>query len=233
MTHATPEFGLYALPEAARLARVPRRTLENWVKGYRYRVGDRIVSAKAVIHPARDGSLSFVDLMEALTLAGYRRQGVSMQRVRKALAYAARALDEPHVLASERLLTDGKELFWEFQQRDRDAQPDLVLLTSGQKVFPEAVMRYLREMEWGSDRLAARWWPGALPGEGYVVVDPRRAFGAPVLARTGIRTEDVFSRFSAGEPLSEVAEDYGLSIEQAEAALRAEVRFLEPDDLAA
>lgn len=93
MTDTTPEFGLYALPEAARLARVPRRTLENWVKGYRYRVGDGIISAKAVIHPARDGSLSFVDLMEALTLAGYRRQGVSMQRVRKALDYAARALD--------------------------------------------------------------------------------------------------------------------------------------------
>lgn len=233
MTHTRPEFGLYAVREAARLVRVPRRTLENWVKGCRYRVGDRIVSANAVIHPSRDGSLSFVNLMEALTLAGYRRQGVSMQRVRKALGYAARALDEPHVLASERLLTDGKELFWEFQQRGRDGQADLVLLTSGQKVFPEAVMRYLREMEWGSDRLAARWWPGAAPGAGHVVVDPRRAFGAPVLARTGIRTEDVFSRFSAGEPSSEVAKDYGLSIEQAEAAIRAEVRFLEPDDVAA
>lgn len=108
-----------------------------------------------------------------------------------------------------------------------------MLLTSGQKVFPEAVMRYLREMEWGSDQLAARWWPGAAPGRGYVVVDPHRAFGAPVLARTGIRTEDVFSRFSAGEPLSEVAKDYNLSTEQAEAAIRAEVRFLEPDDIAA
>jgi uncharacterized protein (DUF433 family) len=155
-----------------------------------------------------------------------------MQRVRKALAYARRSMDEPHVLASERLLTDGKELFWEFEERD-EGQHDLVVLTSGQKVFPEAVMSSLREMEWGSDRLAQRWWPGAVPGEGDIVVDPHRAFGAPVLAGTGIRTEDVFSRFSAGEPLGEVAHDYGVTLQQAESAIRLEIRFLEPDVIAA
>ena len=49
-----------------------------------------------------------------------------------------------------------------------------------------------------------------------------------VIARTGIRTEDVFLRFSAGEPISELAEDYGLTLDQAEAAIRAEAQFLEP-----
>jgi uncharacterized protein (DUF433 family) len=44
---------------------------------------------------------------------------------------------------------------------------------------------------------------------------------------TGIRTEDVFLRFSAGEPITEIASDYGLTFEQTEAALRAEARFLE------
>lgn len=58
--------------------------------------------------------------------------------------------------------------------------------------------------------------------------DPRRAFGSPVIAGTGIRTEDVFLRFSAGEPLAELADDYRLTFEQAEEAVRAEARFLEP-----
>lgn len=60
------------------------------------------------------------------------------------------------------------------------------------------------------------------------MVDSRRAFGSPVIAGTGIRTEDLFLGFSAGEPLSELAEDYGLSFEQAEAAVRAEARSLKP-----
>jgi uncharacterized protein (DUF433 family) len=49
-----------------------------------------------------------------------------------------------------------------------------------------------------------------------------------VLAGTGIRTEDVFLRFSAGESLRDLARDYGLTLEQIEAAIRAEARFLEP-----
>ena len=71
--------------------------------------------------------------------------------------------------------------------------------------------------------------PPTDPGKrAFVVVDPRRAFGSPVIAGTGIRTEDVFLRFSAGEPLSELAEDYGLTRDQTEAAIRIEAQFLEP-----
>lgn len=106
-----------------------------------------------------------------------------MQRVRKALDYASKHLDLEHLLANQRLLTDGKELFWEFQERSRDGKAALVNLSrGGQKAFPEAVMRYLREMEWGKDSFATRWWPGSEPRAGAVVIDPRRAFGAPVLA---------------------------------------------------
>ena len=237
MTDPCFDLGLYALPEAARLARVPRKTLANWVEGYRYPAGERVVKAKPVIVPTpggRGAALSFVNLMEALTLAGFRQMGVPMQRVRKALDYAARHSDIAHLLANQRLLTDGRELFWEFQERSRDGEAHLVNMSrGGQKVFPDAVMRYLREMEWGRDRFATRWWPGAVPGEGIVVVDPRRAFGAPVLRGTGIRTEDVFSRFSAGEPLGDLADDYGLSVAQIEAAIRLEVRLLEPERIAA
>jgi uncharacterized protein (DUF433 family) len=236
MTDPRFDLGLYALPEAARLARVPRTTLGNWVRGYRYPAGGRDVRAKPVIVPtaAPEETLSFVNLMEALTLAGFRQIRVPMQRVRKALDYASKHLDLEHLLANQRLLTDGKELFWEFQERSRDGEASLVNLSrGGQKVFPEAVMRYLREMEWGKDSFATRWWPGSEPREGAVVIDPRRAFGAPVLAGTGIRTEDVFSRFSAGEPLEELADDYGLSFGQIEAAVRLEVRLLEPKRIAA
>lgn len=236
MTDPRFDLGLYALPEAARLARVPRTTLGNWIRGYRYPAGGRLVRAKPVIAPSAgaEGALSFVNLMEALTLSGYRHMRVPMQRVRKALEYASRYVEAEHLLASQRLLTDGKELFWEYQERSRDAELSLVNLSrGGQKAFPEAVMRYLREMEWGKDSFATRWWPGSEPGEGPIVVDPRRAFGAPVLAGTGIRTEDVFSRFAAGEPLEDLADDYGLTFAQIEAAVRLELRLLAPERIAA
>ena len=120
------------------------------------------------------------------------------------------------------------ELFWEYQEEGEDLHL-LNVTRGGQRAFREVVMRYLRELEWGPDSYATRWWPGArVAGEGPIVVDPRRAFGAPVLAGTGIRIEDVFLRFSAGESLRDLAEDYGLTLEQIEAAIRAEARILEP-----
>jgi uncharacterized protein (DUF433 family) len=205
---------------------VPPRSLRNWVHGYAY----RDARAKPIVTPPAGGTaLSFVNLMEVLALSGFRSRGVSMQKLRRALAYVRRAMQVEHPLATERILSDGVELFWEYQERHSH---EIVLVNvgrGGQRAFPEAVMRYLREVEWGRDTVASRWWPGAkVAGEGEVVVDPRRAFGSPVIAGTGIRTEDVFLRFSAGEPLVQLADDYGLTVDQAEAAIRAEARFLEP-----
>jgi uncharacterized protein (DUF433 family) len=211
---------------------VPYRTLWNWIHGYRYTSGGRRVRAKPVLEPTpgdQTGSLSFVNLTEVLALTGFRQSGVSMQRVRRALEYVKQEMRVEHPLATQRILSDGVELFWEYQERHRAEIVLVNIVRGGQRAFPETVMRYLREIECGKDTVASRWWPGAPEaGSGSVVVDPRRAFGSPVIARTGIRTEDVFLRFSAGEPLSELARDYGLTRDQAEAAIRAEARFLEP-----
>jgi uncharacterized protein (DUF433 family) len=224
------DLALYTLPEAARLARVPKQTLRNWVFGYRYEGHEAppVISSTSDSAAGADGpTLSFVNLVEALTLSGFRDIGVPLQRVRRAVDYASRALDLNHLLASERILTDGLDLFWEFQEKKGG---DLVNLSrGGQKVFPEAVLRYLREIEWGADAFAARWWPNARQaGEGLIVVDPDRAFGAPAVVGTGIRTEDVFGRFSSGESIADLAEDYGLSFEQVESAVRTEAALLEP-----
>jgi uncharacterized protein (DUF433 family) len=226
------DLGLYSIPEAARFARVPSRTVWNWVHGYQYGVGERRIRAKPVLrHTPTDGgsSLSFVNLTELLALSGFRQLGVSMQKVRRALEYVKKEMEIEHPLATQRILSDGAELFWEYQERHPDEIILVNIVRGGQRTFPEAVIRYLREIEWAKDHVASRWWPGAAgPGVGKIVVDPRRAFGSPVVAGTGIRTEDVFLRFTAGEPLSDLADDYGLTLDQTEAALRAEAQFLEP-----
>jgi hypothetical protein len=121
------DLALYPVPEAAQLVGVPVRSLWNWLRGYRYAARGRTVRAEPVIHPtARDGSvLSFVNLVEVGVLASFRKAGVSMQKVRRALDYVSRAMGIPHPLASGRILTDGVELFWEYQEKEGE---DLHLL---------------------------------------------------------------------------------------------------------
>ena len=234
MTDADPRFdlGLYTSAEAARLARLPPTTLRHWVEGYRYRLGGQLVRADPVIRLLQEGepSLSFVNLAEIIALAGFRQAGVPMQRVRRALEYASLHMGTDHPLGTERILTDGLDLFWEYQEREPNDVQLVNLSREGQKVFPDVVNRFLREMEWGPDLFVTRWWPGRQneAASGFVVVDPRRAFGAPVLAGTGIRTEDVFQRFRGGESITDLTEDYGLTLEQVQAAIRLETRLLEP-----
>lgn len=43
-----------------------------------------------------------------------------------------------------------------------------------------------------------------------VIIDPLRNSGQPTIARIGVRVEDVVSRVRAGEPITEVADDFGL-----------------------
>jgi uncharacterized protein (DUF433 family) len=57
-----------------------------------------------------------------------------------------------------------------------------------------------------------------------VVIDPRRAFGKPVLTGTGIQTAVIASRHRAGESIEELASDYGVPSDQIENAIRCEIR---------
>jgi uncharacterized protein (DUF433 family) len=204
-------------------------TLRNWLVGHERVSSGRRVTAEPVVDltlPDPTDGLSFINLIEVLALDRFRDAGVSLQKVRNALRYVEAELGTTHALANQQILTDGADLFWKFQEREQDPELHIVNITrGGQKAFPDVISSYLREVEWGADRFAERWWPEA--GRREVVVDPRKGFGAPTIATTGIRTEDVFQRFNAGESVRSLAEDYGLTIGQVEAAIRAETGFLE------
>ena len=50
-------------------------------------------------------------------------------------------------------------------------------------------------------------------------MDPRVAFGRPIIARRGISTAAIVDRVNAGESEEEIAEDYGLEAEEVKEAL--------------
>jgi len=217
----------YSRADVARLLDVPVGTVSNWVRGYRYPVRDQIRSAGPLIVPPKEGRwLSFANLVEAHTVAAFRASGVSMQKIRPALTYLVRQLGIEHPLASQHLLTDGAELFFRYLRTE--SQNELVTLLNvsrgGQVVFDEVVERYLRRVDWAADHYAERLWPGGR--EEGVVIDPRRGFGQPIIARRGVRVEDIVHRLKAGEPRATVADDFGLEPAEVEAAERFKTRIL-------
>ena len=55
-----------------------------------------------------------------------------------------------------------------------------------------------------------------------VAIDPTIAFGRPIVAGAGVRTDVISDRFGAGDSPAEMAKDYGVSEENILEALRYE-----------
>jgi uncharacterized protein (DUF433 family) len=221
---------LYTVAEAARIVDVPASTLSTWAQGYRRSfperpdvVGDSIITYLTPEAP-RQPSIPFVGLTEATVLAAIRRSGVPMQRVRPALQALEDGLGIEHALASRRLYTDGAELLFDYAENHRDtvhgnAAKHLVVVRSGQRVFTELVLEYLRRIEYASDGYAELIHVPAYE-HAQVVVDPTRSFGAPIFERGGSRLDDVLQRFWAGESLDELSDEFGVPLSQLEDVLR-------------
>jgi uncharacterized protein (DUF433 family) len=147
-----------------------------------------------------------------------------MRRIRPALLELQRELGLEHALASRKLYTDGADLLFDYGESRRDTPEgrsvlNLVVIRSGQRVFIEVIEAYLRRIEYAEDG-----YPRLIPVPAYehaeVVVDPTRAFGAPVFERGGARVEDVLGRFWAGESLDELPDEFGVPAGQLEDVVR-------------
>ncbi len=105
-------------------------------------------------------------------------------------------------MLSEKLQTDGAEILV------RNGEDQLVVVRNHQGVFNEVVAEFLQSITYRNgfaDYLSLPAFEAVA-----VVVDPRRNSGQPTVDRLGVRVEDIVSRVRAGEPMAEVAADFGL-----------------------
>ncbi|MBI3370684.1 MAG: DUF433 domain-containing protein [Betaproteobacteria bacterium] len=232
--NAPPAFELrvlpvYALAEAAHYLRLPSSTVRAWCLGQRYHDAQgnpHRFAAVIEIADRKTKRLSFINLVELFVLAAIRRKHeVGLPQVRKAVAYLKRRFPSQHPLADHEFHTNRVDLFAEkFGEL-------LNLSREGQVEMREMLLAHLRCVQRDSSGIPTKLF--LIPRNprldvtkglrGAVVIDPRFGFGRPVLDGTGIRTDVVIERFSAGEKLEALAEDYGRPKEDLEDVLRCEL----------
>lgn len=216
----------YTVQEASHYLRLPEQTLRYWVRGrnYRTRAGLRRSLPVLAVPDRKRCTLSFVNLVEAHLLAAITRDhDVSLQRVRRAVTYLRRALGSDHPLIERSLETNKRDLFiWEAGMLINISQ-------EGQTAMREVLDTYLSRIEWDTSGLAARLYPFTAKTERSapkaVLIDPRLAFGRPVLSGTGVPTEVIAERFKAGESLESLAPDYGRAPAEILEAIRCELEL--------
>jgi uncharacterized protein (DUF433 family) len=167
--------------------------------------------------------LSFTNLIEAHVLSAMRRvHGIPLPRVRQALEYATKSLEVEHPLANKQFHTDGINLF----VQELGA---LVNTSSKQTAIREVLDVHLQRVERNKEGIAERLFPFTRPeykiddlrdSPRIIVIDPRISFGRPTVVELGIPVETLVSRYRAGEPIQELADDYDCKVELVEEAIR-------------
>lgn len=224
------EVPAYTLPEAAHLAGVPEPTLRSWVSGRSYPThgGGKYFTPLIERPDANSSLLSFVNIIESHVLAAIRRfHGVPLSNIRPALDFVRQHYRTPHPLAERIFETDGVDLFVR--------QFDFVINASrgGQIAIRDFIEAHLARIEHDSKGQAVKLFPfvrrrddldpSAMKDEPkIVVINPRIAFGRPVLNGSGTPTSTIADRFQAGESISSIAKDYDRAEAEIEEALRYE-----------
>lgn len=215
---------LYSTSEAARLLDLSAQTLRRWLEGY---------TAAGTWYPpvlrpksTGDDAVTWGEFVEAAFLREYRDRRVSLQRIRPFVEALRKEFEVLYPLAHFRPAVDpqARELVLELQQLT-DLDEDLYLVVqrgAGWQLQWSAPMeQFLDKVDFDEAGIVQRLYPQG--PERRVALDPEMTFGLPQVS--GVRTETIGEAYATGESIARIAEQWGLTRPDVEAALRWELQL--------
>lgn len=194
----------YSIAQAARYIGAPASTVRSWFTGS---------------HPIlkkHDDLVSFVELVQAHVLHTIRVGcRLPMRSIRRASNYLAGIKGSLTMLAHKDFFLDSSSLFLSIEERL------ISLCEGGQIVDREIIKEGLRQLHYGNDGFADRFYPkerGQTQRD--FALSPVVNFGGLYIARLGVGVDALHQRFIAGESIKDIADDYGATQPEVEDAIR-------------
>jgi uncharacterized protein (DUF433 family) len=190
--------GVYTLSEVSRYADLPVATLRSWFKPRSDSRGHGPIFRSDYASIDGDYAVSFLNLIEAYVARFFRKEGVQPPVIRRAREILADELATRYPFAHAELCTDGCRII----RKTHEIQ--LVDVISKQHFFTQMC---LGQIKYNKDSKLAEAWHIR---EG-VLIDPKVAFGHPVIERTGVTTFVLANQYAANqENAALVADLYGV-----------------------
>lgn len=207
--------GFFSIADAAHLLNASAPAVRGWLNGYANSRAGPVIERDFVGTRA----VSFLDLMELRFIAFFRPH-VSMNTIRKA-ADAARLewhVNHPLALSSQKYVTDRKKIFAHSAEQTGDERAwDIA---SGQHEMWATIEQTIEKgvvFDPQSD-LAKIWHPrpGDFPD---VQINPRIAFGRPIVRGTAVPTSVLYRQWRAEGQKAKVAQWFEVSEQAVETAI--------------
>jgi len=215
-------LGIYTPREAARLVGGTAQEVLRWTRGS----GPSKPLWTAYYQYMEDTTeLSFVDLIEVRVVKALRRAGVSTQSIRFAIGLAETRFGVERPLATQNFRVSGRQILMDALENDGELV-SLSKANPGQKVFTEIVKQSLSDLEYEDD-FVARWRPSVA---NFVVIDPKRSFGEPILDEFGISTRTLYKEFVDGYDARHLSKIYEIPMKYVNDAVRYEKGLESPSN---
>jgi uncharacterized protein (DUF433 family) len=213
--------GIYDSVEIARLIHRHPETVARWCSGRN--------RSDQIVRPHK-GVFTFLDLISLYVVSELVARNVKRIDIIRGRDFISSRLDTQYPFAHQRLATVGSSFFAHLDEFDLDTPPkgehkswvDAGL--HGQMAFEDVIQPLIRPIEYGTDELAAIWRPYR-----HVWINPEVQAGAPCIDGTRVPTRMIWDLVRAGQPQSELTEDYLVSRSSIKDAVAYEVSLGEVD----
>lgn len=214
-------FGFYTLADAARLLHIPARNIRRWLAEYTYARDGQYHQMPALWVPDLPRvddhiELSFRDLIELRFVSAFVGAGVGLLAIRNCLDYAREVVGNDRPFSTSKFRTDGRTIFLESAGGD---EAKLLDLKRHQFTFKTIVERTFKDLDLENDEVA-RWRP--FHGRASIILDPERAFGQPIAAKSGVPTVALAESVYAEGSVERTAVIYDVPISVVRDAVRFE-----------
>lgn len=218
VTIDTAERPTYTPTEAARYAGFSAQSVARWRAGYTYATQRGTRRSGPLTGGQTHGLLTFNELLEIAVVAAARRGNVPMKSIRRAIGFAREVYGVDRPLVTMRFMHDGKDLFT--RELEQAGESRYVNLSRHGQIAWRHIRDVLRDIDFEGD-VAVRWWPSGRDTP--IVIDPQVSFGRPYVKGKGISTDAIRGRFLARESIDDIVDDFDLTEQEVEAALRFEL----------
>jgi uncharacterized protein (DUF433 family) len=197
-------IGVYSVPDVARILNLELPLVRRWLREYwenKFKAGKKIYSTWG---SGREKIVHFYTLIEFYVFYQLRKQKLSAQSISKSHEIIAEELNTQFPFATSTILTDGKKILYKID--------DEIIINadkSRQLNFSAIIKDFCKQIDFGKDHLALRYWP--LGKHKNIIVDPHHQLGQPIIKNTNILAETLYRMSTAGEKINFIASLYDVS----------------------
>ncbi len=198
-------LGIYTIPDIGLLLGYPLYKVRRYIKKYwDDGIGKELFNDRySWSVESNRKAVNFYVLIELYIFFQLLELGVNTKRVVKARREIAKQLNDSYPFANQKLLTDGKKIWYYLDKNLITADP------SAQVNFTQIIESFASKIEFSDDFLAMRYFP--IGKDRSVVVDPHHQFGQPVINGSNIVTDTIYSMYTSGEKIKTLSVLYDIT----------------------